>query len=457
MQLVVLHKVKVISNWMKCLRFAIGSSFSGDSAFALMFVLYNPVSRKDIANKQQQFNQKLADELLPLHQAYIGKSRFSLYGIKVIWIYFKFAVEHFFGEDCSPVSVLAALDEPHAAFAKHVARLNMLIKNGEEKRGNKSPSLLRKMQTFWSRRNKVLPEPVAQDVESDAPQQFINKFVSKRDFIVKNFDEDTRTTVITLLLLDRVADFGEDGACQHYLGKLVDDGAACRAAMRSIFDALEELSQRAAAEDTSGGCWWHMRSWLLARVFGPDMVKSINWFHRLDNGQQNELMKSHDFPSADSIYFSITTADDMVTQSPTLSTVEHKNPALYTTGLKSPALEERNLGSAQLYRQQHVADSTLQPIGPSSPAVEEGASQSSLSQNPQANSLRFLDLETQLAELKASDSKLRALNTELRASNTELRASNTELKAQADAFRDEILELKKSLVAANPLQSPNVS
>ena len=47
--------------------------------------------------------------------------------------------------------------------------------------------------------------------------------------------------------------------------------------------------------------------------------------------------------------------------------------------------------------------STSQPIGPSSTAVEEDASQSSLSQEPQANLRRLRDLETQLAELQASN------------------------------------------------------
>jgi small-conductance mechanosensitive channel len=136
--------------------------------------------------------------------------------------------------------------------------------------------------------------------------------------------------------------------------------------------------------------------------------------------------------------------------------------------------------------------SNSQSIGPSSTAIQEDASQSSFSQNPQANLRQLHDLETQLAELQASNSELKAnlrrlhdLETQLaesqasnselkgssatffrklKASNSELRASNTELKAllssskkEADAFRAEILELKKSLVAAKPVQKPQVS
>jgi hypothetical protein len=437
-QLAVLHKVKVISNWMKCLRFAIGSSFSGDSAFALMFVLYNPVSRKDVANKQQQFNRKLADALLPLHQKYMGKSRFCLFGIRRAWISFKFAIKHF-DEDCSPVSVMAAVDEPHAAFVKDVARLNMLMKRGADKRDKHSSSLLRKVQTFWSRRNKVSPEAAEQDAEADAPQHFIDEFVSKRDFIAENIDDDARLTMITLLFFNRIADFGEDSACKHYLRKLFDDGAACRAAMRSIYDASQELSQRAVADDASAGFfvshWRRLHSWVLSGIFGQDMM-NINSFYRLNNAQQNELLKTHNFPQADSVNFSATTDDDTVAQSLTQGKAEHVDDAAqYAAGLKSLALGDRVLGSAQLYREQHAAYSASKPISSSSIAVEEHLSQSSVSLESQATSRRLRDLETQLEELKAS---------------------LISHKNDADAFRTENLELKKSLAAAQQPVTPRL-
>ena len=422
---------------MKCLRFAIGSSFSGDSAFALLVVLYNPVSRKDVANKQQQFNQKLADALLLLHQKYIEKSRFCLFGMRRAWISFKFAIKHF-DEDCSPVSVMAAVDEPHAAYVKDVARLNMLIKRSADKRDRHSSSLLRKIQTFWSRHNsKVSPEAAAQDVEADAPQHFIDEFASKRDFIAKNFDDDARLIMITLLFFNRIADFGEDSACKHYLRKLFDDGAACRAAMRSIYDASQELSQRAAADDASAGFfvshWRRLHSWVLSGIFGQDMI-NINSFYRLNNVQQNELLKTHNFPQADSINFSATTDDDTVVQCLTQGKADHVvDAAQCAAGLKSLALGDRGLGSAQLYREQHAADSASKHSSPSSTAVEEHLGQSIVSPESQATSRRLRDLETQLEELKAS---------------------LISHKNDADAFRTENLELKKSLAAAQQPVTP---
>jgi FtsZ-binding cell division protein ZapB len=169
-------------------------------------------------------------------------------------------------------------------------------------------------------------------------------------------------------------------------------------------------------------------------------------------------MKSHNFPLADFVNFSTATADDMVAQCLAQGRAEHADAAQYAAGLKSLALGERDVGSAQLYREPHAVDSTSQRIGPSGTAVEEDASQTSVFQKPQASWRRLRDLETQLAELKASNSELKASNSELKASNSELKASNSELKElhknETDALRAENMELKKSLSAAQPVQKP---
>jgi hypothetical protein len=211
--------------------------------------MYNPVSRRDVANKQLKFHRSLANALLPLHQEYTGKHQALLFGVKMAWIHLKFAIRQF--DQCSPVSILSALDHPHTAFIKNIARLNVLIKNGAVKRNQSASSLLRRICNVWNRRNKIAPEPIEQDIESDAPKQFIKEFLSRRDFVAENIDDEARLTVITLLLFNRTADFREDGVCQHYLNSLFDDGAACRVAMRSIFDASQELSERYAAENSS--------------------------------------------------------------------------------------------------------------------------------------------------------------------------------------------------------------
>jgi hypothetical protein len=345
---------------------------------------------------------KLAKFLLPLHQKYVAKSRSCLFEIKKAWISFKFAMMHF-DEDCSPVSVLAAVDEPHAAFFKHIATLNLMIKKGDDRSGNKS-SLIRKIRSVWSCKNKVMPDPIPLCVGADVPRQFVDEFVLKRDFIAENTDEDQRLTLVTLLLFNHMADFGDDSDCQHYLDKLHNDGAACRAAMRSICNASKELSLRAAAVDASNGflvfLWRRLQSLLLSSVFGQDMVKSINCFHHLSISQQNELMTNHNFPDVDSISFSTVTADEIVEQCLMQDNAVSKNMAQHPADLNSLAAAERDFGNAQ-------------PIS-SSTEVEGELSQRSFSYKSQTDSRRLRDLEAELSELKKSLSSCRAENAELK-------------------------------------------
>jgi hypothetical protein len=308
--------------------------------------------------------------------------------------------------------------------------LNLLIKNGADRRTSKHSSLLRKIRNVWNRRNKVTPEPLAQDVEVDAPKQFVEEFVSKRDFIAENIDEDQRLTIITLLLFNRIVDFGEDSACQRYLGKLYDDGAACRAAMRSILNASKELSRRSAADDASSGFfvsfWRRLQSLLLSSVFGQDTVKSIDSFHHLNISQQNELMIVHNFPEVDSIRFSTATADEIVAQCLVQGKAATEDVAQYAADFKSLALEERDLGSsAPLFRELSAAESTPQPIR-SGTAVGGDLRQSSVSQNSQVDSRQLRDLETQLSELKELLRSSRAENLELKQA---LAAANPEQKS----------------------------
>ncbi len=416
LQLAVLHKIRSISNWMKCLHFTIGSSFSGDSAFSLLTVMYNPVTRRDVANKELQFHRNLANALLPLHQEYIGKHQMLLFAVKKAWIHLKYAIGQFY--HCSPVSILSALDQPHTAFIKNIARLNALIKNGADKRNQSASSLLRRICNVWNRRNKIAPEPIEQDIESDAPQQFIKEFLSKRDFVAENIDDEARLTVITLLLFNRMADFREDSACQHYLNSLFDDGAACRVAMRSIFDASQELSERYAAENLSSeasvSLQRRLQSWLLSSVFGEDTVKPIVAFHRLTNEQQNELMKNHNFPDIDFIKFSTTTADDMLAQS--LSDGD-------TTSL------ELGSGSASMMHKQSAAhDDASLSMERSGVQVEAGIVKYSVPHMLQTDLPRIVDLEAQVSELKQLLSSCKNENVELKTVNLKLMTVNVDLK-----------------------------
>jgi hypothetical protein len=434
LQLAALHKIRSISNWMKCLHFTIGSSFSGDSAFSLLTVLYNPVSRRDVANEQLRFHRNLAIALLPLHQEYIGKHEMLLFGVKKAWIHLKFAIRQF--NHCSPVSILSAIDQPHTAFIKKIARLNELIKNGPDERNQSASSLLQRICNIWNPRNKVAPEPMEQDIESDAPKQFIKEFLSKRDFVAENIDDEARLTVITLLLFNRMADFREDGICQHYLNSLFDDGAACRVAMRSIFDASQELSERYAAENSSSEAFVsfgrRLQSWLLSSVFGDDAVKPIVAFHRLTDEQQNELMKNHNFPDIDSIKFSTTTADDMLAQS--LSEGD------------TASLELGSGSESTTHKQSAARDRASLSMERSDVQVEAGIVKYSVSHVLQTDLPRNVDLEAQVSQLKRLLSSCKNEISELNAVNLKLKTVNLNLMTVNFDLKTENLGLKNALV-----------
>ncbi len=120
--------------------------------------------------------------------------------------------------------------------------------------------------------------------------------------------------------------------------------------------------------------WRHVQSRLLAAnaaVFGQDMVKSIECFYRLDNEQQNELMKNHNFPEADSINFGAPTADTMLAQHLAGGKAGNTDAALQDSDLKS--FGEGGPGVATAFP---AAASMFQPIGT---AVEDVQYKSSVS------------------------------------------------------------------------------
>jgi hypothetical protein len=287
-QLAVLHKIRAISKWMKHLRFAIGVSFSRDSSFSLLFVLYNPICRRDLAAQNQYFNRSLAKALLPLYQKHSGNSRTSWFYIKRAWIWLRYALNQF-DTECSPVSILSAVDEPHALFLKNINRLNMLMKNqNANKHSDNAPSLLQRIGNFVSRRNRILPAAIEQDIGSDVPNQFLQEFKLKKDFVSSSIEEDERLAMLTLLFFNRQTDFGTSNSCHRYHNRLFDDGASYRLAMRCIFDASQQLSQRTSLNSNSFVC--RLYQTLLYSMFGEE-VRTISSFNSLTNLINSSLVK----------------------------------------------------------------------------------------------------------------------------------------------------------------------
>jgi hypothetical protein len=310
-QLAVLHKIRAISKWMKYLRFAIGVSFSSDSSFSLLFVLYNPICRRDLAAQNQYFNRSLAKALLPLYQKHSGNSRTSWFYIKRAWIWLRYALNQF-DTECSPVSILSAVNEPHSVFLKNINRLNMLMKNqNANKHSDNAPSLLQRIGNFVSRRNRILPAAIEQDIGSDVPNQFLQEFKLKKDFVSSSIEEDERLAMLTLLFFNRQTDFGTSNSCHRYHNRLFDDGASYRLAMRCIFDASQQLSQRTSLNSNSFVC--RLYQTLLYSMFGEE-VRTISSFNSLTNAEQNELLKNNNFLQFDSIKFSTKSTDDFLAE-----------------------------------------------------------------------------------------------------------------------------------------------
>jgi hypothetical protein len=159
-------------------------------------------------------------------------------------------------------------------------------------------------------------ESSEQYIESVVPKNFMKEFLSKRDFVAENIDDDARLTIVTVPLFNRMTDFKEDSVSKNYLNKMLDDGASFFVALRAICDASEELSQCFTDDVLSGESFlsfdWKLQLWLASKLLGKDAVNPIISFHRLSNEQKNELMQNDSFTDFNSAKFNMTTADEMV-------------------------------------------------------------------------------------------------------------------------------------------------
>ncbi len=113
------------------MRSTLGGIFTGDNTFALLYVMYNPVCRRDIHQKQRVANRMLAEALLPVELEYLGQHKSIWFHIKSSWAVFKFAVKNRAMADCNPTLVLSASKQAHAAIFKDLNRMLLLVQNCE--------------------------------------------------------------------------------------------------------------------------------------------------------------------------------------------------------------------------------------------------------------------------------------------------------------------------------------
>ena len=408
-EMVLLHKSLFASKWMQALHLAFGDSFSANNAFALLYVMYNPVCRKDIHRKNRLANKMLAEALHPVLKEYSGQAKRLGFYIKSTWAVLKFAVKNRALADCNPTLVVAASQQPHAALFKDVNRILMLVNNCErsakadwktatsrivsniksakavqflkstvalpsdgdnhEKKkstesSNSTVTWLQKIRNCWKRSNKVFPsDPDDEQRHDDAPKSFVDAFALKREFVADNIEEEARLSLLTLMMFPDKEDFGSSRECKLYKDQFDVNLEAFRRAFRALFRLSKDLefadSSEKLARLTRKERFFQRVSDV---IFGEEM-KLLRNFHWLTGAEAVELFQRHNFPELEVDDFEIPTVDEVLQQ--LLAVNDHK-----------PIQEPENSGQAQISMDISVprgSSSTLMSIAS---AIQEASHES---------------------------------------------------------------------------------
>ena len=360
-----LHKNLFASKWVQALSMAFGESFCAESSFALLYVMYNPVCRRDVLKKNRTANTMLAEALYPVYKEYPGGTHHLGFYIKSAWAFVKFVVKNRSLADCNPLLVLEALRQPHAVLFKDVNRLLMLVEHYKQQpkavatsadhtyshnfavaklaRGLKRSNLIRlgdyekrdhensvtfsppniarnvswrqRMQNVLKRSNKVAPSsPGNLQRYGDAPKLFIDEFETKRQFMSDNIDEETRLSLLTIMLFTNADDFGSSSDCKQYLHQFLENLDS----FRKLFGAMFRLTQDLEDADSAEKLRFSSRKERLVRrvsdlVLGEDM-KLLRNFHSLSEEEATKLYKLHDFPDLNLDDFKVPSVTEVLKQ-----------------------------------------------------------------------------------------------------------------------------------------------
>jgi hypothetical protein len=410
-----LHKNLFASKWVQALGMAFGASFSADSSFALLYVMYNPVCRRDVLKKNRTANKMLAEALYPVYKEYSGDTHHLGFYIKSAWAFIKFVVKNRSLADCNPLMVLEASQQPHAVLFKDVNRLLMLVEHYKQQpeavatsadhtyshnfavvklaRGLKRSSVislgdhpqsdhensntsslpntarrvswLQRIQNILKRSNKVAPSsPGNFQRYGDAPKLFVDEFETKRQFVSDNIDEEARLSLLTIMLFPNAGDFGSSSDCKQYLHQFLENLDS----FRKLFGAMLRLTQDLEDADSAEKRRFLSRKERLVRrvsdlIFGEDM-KLLRNFHSLSEEEAMKLYKLHDFPDLDLDDFKVPSVTEVLKQ---LLTADKTTPFQKKSGI-SPQIQESEDGS-------HALEPVIQHLHTSGP--------------PQVNSVPF--------------------------------------------------------------------
>jgi hypothetical protein len=359
--MVLLHKSSFASKWMQALQLSFGDSFSKNktlNAFALLYVMYNPVSRGDIRKKTSLSNRMLAEALHPLHKEYSGQSKYLWFYIKAAWVVLKFQFTNRALADCNPTLIMTASQQPDAAVFKDVSRMLMLVKNYDRDAkadwkfaqkevvsmiklatafgGIKLPSnngslqssvipaaprvassttWLQKMKNCCRTSNRVFPKnPDHDQFYNDVPKLFVDQFALKREFVAGIFDEEVRLSLVTLFMFSHDESLESSRECQQYQQKFDSNLESFQKSFRVLF----RLSKDLEFANSSKKCVGLARGQRIIQsvsdlVFGGEM-KLLRNFHRLADDEAVELFRRHDFPEASVDCLKVLTVDEVLKQ-----------------------------------------------------------------------------------------------------------------------------------------------
>jgi len=384
-EIALLHQSVFASKWMQALYAALGHSFPADNVFALLFVLYNPVCRKDISRKKRLFSKLLAEAVYPVHKEYLGREKTLWFYIKSRWAMLKFAVKNRALADCNPTLVLAASQQPHAAVLKDINRILLHVNSQERdaktnwntaktmilskmkvakrflKNPNRVPSAVEsqecgnhqnisqsasiswfeKIQNCWKRANRVAPiDSNNEQRYDDAPKLFVDSFALKREFVESYISETATLSLLTMMIFNDADDFGSSRDCRRYRHKFDANLVSFQKTFRTLFclsknlefaDSSEQILRLTRKE--------RMLQRAFDMIFGEELklLRNFNW---LSDKEIAELFLMHDFPELEVDDFSGTSVDAVLKQ--LLAADEAKLVEPSRNGIQAPTLDDNS-------------------------------------------------------------------------------------------------------------------
>jgi hypothetical protein len=360
-EMVLLHKSLFASKWMQAMRTALGGTFTGDNVFALLYVMYNPVCRRDIHQKKRMANQMLAEALLPVELEYSRRQKNFLFYIKSSWEVFKFAIKSRALADCNPTLVLSASKHAHAAIFKDLNRILLLVENCErnaqtnwniarnsilasarvvqalkkipvnsqdsqtpfdhdENHHARHPSQtlyssvtwLQQIKNCWKRTNRVVPIQIDnQQRHDDVPKLFVDQFNLKRAFLEENIDEEARLSLLTLMIFPDAEDFGSSRDCKVYKKQFDENLESFRNSFRALFRLSQDLKSIDSSETLTRKKSIFQR--ISDMIFGEEM-KLLRNFHSLADEEAVNLFHRHHFPELETEFERIPSVEEVLKQ-----------------------------------------------------------------------------------------------------------------------------------------------